>query len=271
MQVQVACGQCLGCRLERSRQWAVRIMHEASLHDANSFLTLTYDNRHLPENGSLVKRDWQLFAKRARKAFGPFRFYHCGEYGDLHRRPHYHACMFGVNFSGDRVFYKQHRGNPLYISPRLSAEWGKGFAVIGELTFESAAYVARYCMKKRTGVHEADEYEVICPETGEVVDWREPEYATMSRRPGIGKGFVEKYVDQFYPRDEVVVRGKTAQPPKYYDQYFEELEPDLMAEVKRKRREQMYKRASDNTPERLAVKRAHLINKGRLYARNVGA
>ena len=85
----VSCKQCKGCRLEYSRQWAMRITHEQSLWLNNIFITLTYDDDHLPQLGNsttLVKKDFQDFMKRLRKKENrhpndPIRYYHCGEYG----------------------------------------------------------------------------------------------------------------------------------------------------------------------------------------------
>lgn len=151
--MEVPCGQCIGCRLERSRQWAVRIMHECSLYESNLFLTLTYSDEHLPHRGVLVKRHFQLFMKRLRKHFANrlIRFYHCGEYGSLTQRPHYHAILFNVDFP-DRVLHsKNGRGESLYESATLAKLWPYGQATYGEVTFESAAYCARYCVKKVTG------------------------------------------------------------------------------------------------------------------------
>lgn len=249
--VTVACGQCLGCRLERSRQWATRCMHEASCHVQNSFVTLTYDDDNLPANGGLVLKDWQNFAKRLRKARGPFRFYHCGEYGDTNGRPHYHAALFGIDFMADQTLYKlSPQGHGLYNSPSLQSLWPQGFAVVGALTYESAAYVARYVMKKVTGKKAAEHYERCNPSTGEVYSLR-PEYTTMSRNPGIGKNWLNKYIDDVYPEDYVVINQSKSRPPKYYDA---QLSDDDLAELKRRRRSQATKHSANNTPERLRVR-----------------
>ena len=226
--LDLPCGQCIGCRLERSRRWAVRIMHEASLHERNCFLTLTYDDEHVPSNASLNVVDFQLFMKRLRRgSVSPLRFFHCGEYGEETRRPHYHCCLFGENFSDDRKVYRvTKQGHSLYNSSRLSEVWGLGHAVIGDLSFESAAYVARYCLKKVTGPSAQDYY-------GE----RKPEYVTMSRRPGIGSGWLEKGRNLFetYRDDSVVLRGKEMLPPPYYDRILERVDPALFDCVKRER------------------------------------
>ena len=99
-QLDLPCGQCVGCRLERSRQWAMRCLHEAKMHDRNCFVTLTYNNDNVPADRSLNYRDFQLFMKRLRFHFRgvPIRFYMCGEYGEDFGRPHFHACLFGLDF-----------------------------------------------------------------------------------------------------------------------------------------------------------------------------
>lgn len=149
--VTFACGQCIGCRLERSRQWAIRCVHEASQHERNCFVTLTYDDKHLPADRSLKLRHFQNFMKKLRKKYGAgIRFFHCGEYGEKFRRPHYHALIFNHDFD-DKILWSKNRGSPLYISESLDSLWEFGFATIGDVTFESAAYVARYITKKVNG------------------------------------------------------------------------------------------------------------------------
>jgi len=251
--VQLPCGQCIGCRLERSRQWAMRCMHEASLHERNCYLTLTYSPEHLPARGNLVLRDWQLFFKRLRKKYGEgIRFFHCGEYGEKEGRPHYHACVFGFDFE-DKVFYKMNGEHMLYVSRSLDDLWGKGLAVIGDVTFESAAYVARYIMKKVTGDSADDHYRRVDSDTGEVY-FLKPEYTTMSRRPGIGRAWIDKWINDVYPRDEVIVRGMCVKPPKYYDGVFD-LSGDLSV-VKAQRKLDALVHSDNNTPERLSVREA---------------
>lgn len=251
--VTIACGQCIGCRLDRSRMWAVRCVHEASLHKDNCFITLTYNNENLPSDGSLHVEHFQKFMKRFRKKYGSgIRFFHCGEYGELHRRPHYHACIFGFDFA-DKELFSMRNGTPLYTSASLDKLWPFGFCSIGTVTFESAAYVARYIMKKVTGDVAEMHYMNIDYDTGECQKIK-PEYTTMSRRPGIGKGWFEKYHSDVYPDDFVVINGKKISPPKFYDSQFEILDPDRFEKIKRRRARDALKRAADNTPERLAVK-----------------
>lgn len=241
----VPCGQCIGCRLERSRQWALRCVHEASLHESNCFVTLTYSDEFVPPSGSLNLRHFQLFLKRLRKSVSPrrFRFFHCGEYGEVNLRPHYHALLFGFDFD-DKVLHAVSRdGHRLFTSPTLEALWGFGFCIVGSVSFESAAYVARYCVKKVTGDAAADHYA-----------GRSPEYATMSRRPGIGGGWFDKYASDVYPSDFVVHDGRKMRPPRAYDRKLESIDPHLLRRVQAARVAESSRHAADNTSARLAVR-----------------
>lgn len=219
--INLPCGQCIGCRLERSRQWAVRCVHEASLYESNSFITLTYDQSSLPKDGSLHLDHFQCFMKRLRKKYGPgIRFFHCGEYGQKLQRPHYHALLFNLGFN-DLKFFGGKEPNEIYTSNALSNLWPFGFSVVGKVTFESAAYVARYVTKKVTGDRAEAFYK-----------GRKPEYATMSRRPGIGKGWYEKFKTDVYPLDRVVIRGNSTRPPRFYDRLFGREDPSTLALLK---------------------------------------
>jgi len=248
--LELPCGQCIGCRIERSRQWAIRCIHESQMHQTSSFITLTYDNEHLPKDGSLHTEDWQKFAKRLRKRIGKFRYFMAGEYGESSSRPHYHACLFGQNFSEDRIPLKQSGKNALYQSPLLEHTWGKGFCTVGNLSFESAAYVARYAVKKITGDQAEEHYQRVDTETGEVFQVK-PEFATMSRRPGIGSTWYKKYGTDVYPSDEVIHDGKRYRPPRFYD---EKLPGDQLLDLKKQRLKNVRKRKEDLTPERMKTK-----------------
>ena len=222
--VQIACGQCSGCRLERSRQWAVRCMHEKHTTPKCSFVTLTYRDSSLPPRGSLVTKDWQDFAHRLRKRVGPFRFFHCGEYGGKRGRAHLHAIIWGHSFEEDRQYLETtDQGHRLDTSQLLDSIWGHGDRnPIGEVTFKSSAYVARYIMAKQTGKKAELHYgQVVDKATGEVTPYKKPEYVTMSLKPGIGHAWIHKYMDEVYPRDELIIRGKRCRPPTYYDQQYE--------------------------------------------------
>ena len=180
--VDIRCGQCIGCRLDRSKEWAVRCWHEASLYDENCFITLTYRNEDLPHPPSVDVRAFQLFMKRLRKKYAPkkIRFFHCGEYGDDNNRPHYHAILFNHDF-GDKVLWrKSSSGDPLYTSSELAELWPFGFSSIGQASYQSAAYVARYIMKKVTGEPAETHYDWVDPVTGEIHGLR-PEYVKIGR------------------------------------------------------------------------------------------
>lgn len=250
-EVQVPCGQCIGCRLERARQWSVRLMHEASLHQDNCFVTLTYDDEHLPDKGCLRIRDFQLFMKRLRKrASTRISFFHCGEYGELNGRPHYHAILFGVDWP-DRVKYgRNERGDMLFSSKLLDSIWQNGFAWSGSVTRESCGYVARYCLKKVTGDRADEHYKRVDPETGEIY-WLPPEYASMSLRPAIGKGWFDKFAGDVVAYDGVVNAGVMQRPPRYYDKLRGR---EVMKSVKRERVYKALEHAADQTPDRLRVR-----------------
>ena len=254
--VTIPCGQCSGCRFERSRQWAVRCMHEASLHQSNCVITLTYAPENLPSGGSLTKRHVQLFLKRLRKKFPgtSLSYYYCGEYGARFARPHYHICLFGLDFT-DRVFFQRTKiGTLLYRSATLESLWIYGFSTVGDLTFNSAAYVARYIMKKIFGPKAIDHYNLIDYTTGEVIESKLPEYTNMSLKPAIGKGWITLYMDSVYRIDGVIVKGVKSKPPKYYDGMFELFYPEDFIKIKAKRKEAAELLAQDNSGERLAVK-----------------
>lgn len=255
--VQVPCGKCTGCRLEYSRQWAMRCVHESQMHEENAFITLTYDNDHLPANHSINKKEIQDFIKRLRFYTDvKLRYFACGEYGEKKHRPHYHAIIFGYDFPDKKLHTKQN-GHLLYRSELLEKAWTKGHSLIGHCTFESAAYVARYIMKKRVGKNEKDKsqdqyYEIIDDETGEIHQ-QEREFCLMSRRPGIGKTWLETY-HKDTDKDFLTLRGKKMKLPKYYDNILE-LEDEIeMLYRKGKRRRLAKQQSDDNTIERLETK-----------------
>lgn len=283
--ITISCGQCIGCRLDRSRQWATRCIHEASLYENNCFVTLTFNPDSLnsrSSGGSLDVRDFQLFMKRLRKRFGEgIRFFHCGEYGEkcsncgenkmncssrgcgdwspTFGRPHYHALIFNFDFPDRALFSINPRtGVRLYTSEIASELWPHGFVTIGDVTFDSAAYVARYIMKKVNGDLAGGHYiSDVNWDTGECYSVK-PEYITMSRRPGIGKAWFEKFKHDVYPKDFLHVRRGDklvkVKPPKYYDKLLEVDYPMEFDEVKENRLGSIVEYAHDLTYERLLVK-----------------
>lgn len=243
----------------------MRCLHESQLHQDNAFLTLTYDDKNLPSTGSLFYEDYQLFMKRYRKyAKVPLRFYMCGEYGEETHRPHFHACIFGHNFS-DRVLLKTTKaGSKIYTSETLQRLWPQGLSSIGDVNFDSAAYVARYCMSKITGPdakyhyrrHSTDVEDIhLDLETGEIYTHElVPEFNHMSLKPGIGAKWYEKYKHDVHPHDYVVINGKEVSPPKYYHKLYDRSNPIDAEYVQHLRELSGRARYFDNTPDRLKVK-----------------
>lgn len=265
----LACGRCIGCRLERSRQWSVRIMHEAQLHDESCFVTLTYDEDHVPARGSLDYSDFQGFMKRLRSDLGKVRFFMCGEYGGEGDRPHFHCGLFGTAFRGDRYAWRKGgAGHQLYRSSRLEKHWPFGACEIGELTSESAAYMARYTFKKVTGQMADDHYRRVDPDTGEVY-YLEPEFAHMSLKPGIGAGWFERFHSEVYPHDRVVVRGRESRPPRYYDVLLKRRDAGLLDQVQQSRILGAVDKWPNNTPARLAVREQVAQARAAFYKRKL--
>ena len=269
-EIRLPCGQCIGCRLERSRQWAIRCVHEALLSEKSCFITLTYNDDHIHPSGSLKfhKKEFVDFMKRLRKHYAKdgikIRFFHCGEYGSIWQRPHHHAILFGVDFKEDRYLKSVTKlGYPLFVSPTLEKLWSDsngdpfGFVRIGECTFETVAYVARYVVKKVNGAAAYDNYY-----------GREPEYITMSRRPGIGHDWLFAH-PEIYNYDEIVIRhGLKCKPPRYYDRLLEEVAPEFMEKIKDERKVKALAKLDELTPERLSIKEEYKLLASRRLVRN---
>ena len=257
MPVKVPCGQCIGCRLDKSREWAIRCTHEASLYPYNCFITLTYSPEFLPKNGNLDKKELQRFFKRLRKRFSQIkiRYFACGEYGDKRSRPHYHACLFNFDFL-DKQLWSSNNGYPLYRSETLEELWPKGHSTVGEFTFETAAYTARYVTKKISGKALLQENPYEKEVNGEIITL-EPEFCLSSRKPGLGAPWLDRFSTDVYNDDTIVLKGKKMRAPKYYDNRFESINPSEMELIKRKRKKNMLiqEKKGDTTIDRLMVKK----------------
>lgn len=268
----VPCGRCIGCRLDRAQDWAVRCMHEAQMHPENCFLTLTYDNKNLPDDYSIDVRTHQLFLKRLRESVpNKIRFFACGEYGsddlslsETPQRPHYHYLIFNYR-PYDLKLYSKKNNNPLYTSEKIQSLWSFGFSTVGNVTYESAAYCARYTLKKIGGDMADDYYTRVHPLTGKIVRVA-PESMWSSRRPGIGDAWYEKFKSDVYPSDFVVVEGRKHAVPKYYTKKLAEEERN---KIKRRRKLLSNKRRADNTPARLKVREKVLLAKTSVLKREV--
>jgi len=249
------CGLCIGCRLERSRQWAQRCVHEASTHDQNCFITLTYSEEKLPPGGTLNKRHWQAFMKRLRKSLfpKPVRFYMCGEYGDHPEpgetlgRPHYHAILFGWTPPDLIPHTRNQRDEILYTSETLARTWNSGHVIVGQMTFDSAAYVARYCTKKITGDPAAKHY-------GDKL----PEFSLQSNAPGIGRPWFDKYRHDC-DRGHIHENGIKMPVPKYYLRLYERDHPYDFEKV------QEYKRVNKEFNPAVAGLKTHTRRKNPAY------
>lgn len=233
--------------------WAVRCMHEGQMHAESSFITLTYDRSHLSPNGSLAYGDFQAFMKRLRKRVGPVRFYMCGEYGALNGRPHFHACLFGVGFPDKVLLRTVGSGFKIYRSALLESLWTFGYSSIGDVTFESAAYVARYICKKITGSDAVEHYRRVDPSTGEVFQLV-PEFSHMSLKPGIGSTFFAKFRSDVFPRDYCISRGVKVKPPKYYKSLLKAVDPFMFDDVEFERFSKGLLTLADSTEDRLGVR-----------------
>lgn len=235
------CGQCRGCRAGWSREWAMRCMHESSMHEDNVFLTLTYDDAHLPKNASLDREAFPLFMKRLRKEVSPqkVRYFHVGEYGTINNRPHYHALLFGYR-PPDQALLSVRGDYSVFTSEQVRSLWTSGLHEFGSVEPASALYVAGYMKRKMTGSWAKQKYGI-----------REPEYGTMSRNPGIGATWIDKFASEVYPQDGVVVRGMVVKPPRYYDLRMEGVAP-LFVESARLKRFQS-RQLENETVQRLMV------------------
>lgn len=258
--MEVSCGQCIGCRIDKSKEWAARIVHESRMHQDNCFITLTYDAENLPYDGGLHKQHFQKFIKKLRKQHEPkkLKYFHCGEYGEELSRPHYHACLFGIDFT-DREAWSSSNNVTTFISETLQRIWGKGFTTCGNLEYESAAYCSRYILKKITGARGMEHYQKIDAMTGEIYQIQ-PEYITMSlgrtKGNGIGGTFYEKYKTDFFPRDECPIPGKGVYKkiPRYYEEIYAKQAPEEYEAIKKRREIYRKEHEAEYSAERLITK-----------------
>lgn len=242
-EIEIPCGQCIGCRVQRQQMWAFRCLAEASQHRHNWFCTLTYSPENLPLHGSLRHRDWQLFAKRARRRLGSFRYLMCGEYGEQTQRPHYHALLFGLDVP-DAVRVSVRRGHPVYHSAALNRLWGLGLTELGTVTAQSARYCAAYVLKDVTPPVHLDEY------TGELHDLVKP-YGRMSLKPGLGDAWIRKYYPEVLAHGVCHSQDRQFVIPDRFKHILEDIEPDAFDNLKREAIEKALA-SPDNTRARLA-------------------
>lgn len=222
---ELPCGQCMACRLNHARMWSIRISHEASCHAHNVFLTLTYDDEHLPADGSVHKRDLQLFFKRLRKELkgAKLRYFCCGEYGDKFGRPHYHCVIFGLGMESKVFKNKRFDAKTNGYHCQMDS-WPCGLCHIGTVTVDSANYVAGYVTKKLKGKGAKEHYANL---------GIQPEFVLMSRRPGIGADFFYRQKKQMENLGFVWCKDKKYALPRFYQERISE---DVRLEKKLNRR-----------------------------------
>lgn len=250
---QIPCGVCIGCRLDYSREWANRITLEAKKYKPNEswFLTLTYNDESIPfkqiknkkteeikQGVTLNKKDVQDFFKRLRRHYEyhykhkGIRFYIAGEYGETTNRPHYHACIFNMPIFTENKKYKINElGQTLWTNEEIEKIWGKGFIAIGRISWDTAAYTARYMLKKQKGPDAKWYYESQA---------KEPEFTLMSRKPGIARDYYEENKEKIYKNDEIIIpkgdKSLKIKPPKYYDKLYDIEYHEEMEEIKLNRK-----------------------------------
>lgn len=289
----IPCGQCISCRLNKASDWANRLMLEAKEYQHNYFITLTYNDENLPikriyndDTGEIItgftlkKEDLEKFNHDLRQYWmrkydhTGIRYYECGEYGSLNERPHYHGIIFNLPYLDDLKLYKATpQGNILYTSETLTKIWKKGYVVVGQVTWESANYVARYVLKKHYG-KEADEYYISQAKI--------PEFTTMSRMPGIAYNYYDKNKDIIYKTDEVFIKKENGvvatKPSKYFDRLLEQEDPEKYKKIKRNRESKNVNltkiqteelKTIDNVQHQREVKERNLQNKIKALKRDL--
>ena len=288
---QVPCGKCIGCRLDYSRQWATRCMLEAHEHKDNQFITLTYADEYLTKNpgvdvetgelteiATLMPEELTKFMKDLRRYYkyhynhDNIRFYACGEYGSLYQRPHFHIICFNLPVFDKEYLFSNENHDKIYTSEIIGQIWGKGHVTIGDVTWNSAAYTARYVMKKLKGPEAKELYKKM----GKV-----PEFVRMSRKEGIARKYYEDNKDKIYENDEIILTNKkgTAQvvkPCKYYDKLYDIDNHEFMEKLKARRADEakeamrlQLEKTSLNLEEYLKVKEANKMAQIKTLTRKV--
>lgn len=243
------------------------------MHSANSFVTLTYDDEHLPEHGALRYSDFQDLVRslrqRGRHERLRFRYLCAGEYGPETLRPHYHALLFGYRPTDLRLLRRNKHDDAIYSSAHLEAAWGKGFVEVGDVTPASAGYCSQYALKKVNGEHAELAYQRLDINTGEMIQVP-PEFVRMSLKPGIGLSWYLKYHQELDTHDAAHVHETKNKIPKYYDGKTKDLRPEVYETAQYKRYLQsVTDQVLDNqTPERLSARETVAKAKASLNSRD---
>ncbi len=250
-------------------------MHEAQMHPCAQMLTLTYDNENLPDfPHSILIEDHQTFIKALRYHADPIkiRYFNSNEYGEPTQennyiaRPHMHTIIFGYEFT-DLELIKITPQGEIFTSNTLAHVWKKGHVSIIELTIDVANYVAKYVIKKVGGDKADEHYKRIDLATGEIANVR-PEFANMSRRPGIAHKWLEKYQTDIYPSDQTILKGGIqVKTPTYYDNLLKESDPEMLEQIKIRRMDFANKHRKDSTQRRLLTR--ELCTKAKITKREL--
>lgn len=232
--IELPCGTCPECCKDYYTQWATRGSRELMEWPHSVFITLTYDNKHLPKDKSLDKRDLQLFIKRVKKHFGstksnPIRQIYCGEYGTQTNRPHYHAILFNCEFNDKKFHRRTEQNHNVYTSATLTTLWGKGFAEFGEAQPSSVAYLFKYILKKKSRKEKRKPHFIeVDGITYEVAH----EFIESSRNPGIGAFMRDS---QSLKKGYLIVDGVKKKLPKYYMEALKKTSPEHYEKIKDQR------------------------------------
>jgi len=277
--IQLKCGKCKGCKLDYASQMTTRMMDEFKTFPLAMFVTLTYDDEHLPFGGTLCKNDLSRFIERLRhhvdtnsdlypnrkevmmpngKLAKPLRYYSAGEYGELEKRPHYHLIIYNLWFNDALEKKKNKTGDWLYTSPTLTKLWGKGLCDFGKVTAESCGYTARYAQKKVYGDLAKEHYKktiLVDALTGEVIEIElVPEFATMSTQPGLGYFYYQDTKEQIDGLDKTTITNKKGTKwinvPRYYNKLLQKENPEKHIEISDKRLEKMRNRDTHDPLEK---------------------
>lgn len=232
----IDCGKCEGCRARQAQDWGIRIVHEAQSYDRNCFVTLTYDDEHLPE--SIMKSDIQHFIKRLQRREKNVRYFVTGEYGDRTRRPHYHAILFGIDFLGGSYPINER----MYGNKILDSIWQQGQCAVENLTTGSAMYTAGYTAKK-----------IGSKDT----------FSLQSRQPPIGQRWLRAHHDNIRRNCQVVIEGKTLPVPRVYLNWLKGAE--TFAHIK----EVLAEKVKPLNDKKLAAKKANYKAKRNLKSETI--
>lgn len=268
----VACGQCMGCLVDKRRAWKVRGACEAQMHETSSFVTVTFSDDFLPYPPEVNVRTLQLLIKRLRKATGAdLRYLACGEYGERDHRPHYHLCLFGFDFGEDRYPWSTSaKGYVQYRSPTLEKVWPFGHSTISQFDPTTAEYTAGYITKSNKP--KLEWLDVSSGETGKL----HREFLLSSRRPALGLSWLQKFYPEVLANDRVVINGTPHTVPPYFWRKLqawaeENGDTEAVERIKAKRLEALsvLKSSGEMDARRMMTKQESANLKAKRYERSV--